>query len=116
MARILIIEDEPLIAMMLQDWLGEMGYETVGPAGSVDEAIAVIDGSQLDAALVDLHLRGVHAAAVVEHLNTVGVPFAVATGDTIPSGKDPLEGIPRLTKPYDFHSVQSTLASLLQQA
>lgn len=116
MARILVIEDEPLIAMMLQDWLGEMGYEAVGPAGSVEEAIAMIDGSQLDAALLDLHLRGVHALAVAERLNVAGVPFAVATGDTISSSKDELEGTPRLAKPYDFKTVQSTLASLLQQA
>jgi DNA-binding response OmpR family regulator len=114
-ARILIIEDEPLIAMMLQDWLGEMGYEAVGPAGSVDEAIAMIDQSQLDAALLDLHLRGVLAVAVAERLRTAGVPFAVATGDTI-SPNDQVNGTPRLAKPYDFHSVQSTLSALLQQA
>jgi len=115
-ARILIVEDEPLIAMMLQDWLGEMGYEAVGPAGSVEDAIAMIDGSRPDAALLDLHLRGVHAVAVVEHLRTAGVPFAVATGDTISSPNDQLNGTPRLAKPYDFNTVQSTLSALLQQA
>jgi DNA-binding response OmpR family regulator len=114
-ARVLIIEDEPLIAMMLQDWLGEMGYEAVGPAGSVEDAIAMIDGSQLDAALLDLHLRGVHAVAVAERLRSAGVPFAVATGDMISSPKDQLDGTPRLAKPYDYQTLQSTLAALLQQ-
>lgn len=116
MARILIIEDEPLIAMMLRDWLGELAHETVGPVGSVEDAIALIESSQLDAALLDLHLRGVLAIAVGECLQRRKVPFAVATGDTPAAPMDLFAGLPRLAKPYDFQSVESAIASLLRRA
>ena len=57
MPRILVLEDEPLIAMMLQGWLEEIGCETIGPAHTVQSALDLLQGARPDGALLDVSLR-----------------------------------------------------------
>jgi CheY-like chemotaxis protein len=52
--RVLVLEDEPLIAVMVRDWLDELGCETVGPAHTVPAALALIEGALLDGAILDM--------------------------------------------------------------
>jgi CheY-like chemotaxis protein len=58
MPRILVLEDEPLIAFMVRDWLAELGYETAGPAPSVRSALEIIAASNVDGAILDVSLNG----------------------------------------------------------
>jgi DNA-binding response OmpR family regulator len=82
--RVLVVEDEALIAMSMEDGLLEAGAEVVGPVGSVDEALALIervacDGG-LSAAVLDINLEGKAVKPVADRLAALGVPFLFATG------------------------------------
>ncbi len=116
MARILVVEDEPLIAMMLCDWLDELGHKTVGPAGTAKLAIDLTISELPDYALVDVNLAGMRSDAVAEILIGRRVPFAFATGSCAEGLAHEYPSIPTLAKPYDFEAVRSVLDQLQQVA
>ena len=80
--RILIVEDEMLIAFMLQGMLEALGYQVAGRARTVGDALAMIETDTLgiDAATLDINLGGEHANAVADALNAHGIPFIITTG------------------------------------
>lgn len=98
--RILVVEDEPLVAMDIEDVLGEMGVDAVGPASSVEGAMAAVTAGGLDGALLDVNLRGEPVTPVADALAASGTPFVFLTGygpDGIPA---PHRGRPLLIKPF----------------
>ena len=112
MSRILIVEDEPLISMMLADWLAEMGHQTVGPADSLDAAMKLLDNENFDAALLDVNLRGMRSDAVADALIARGVPFAFATGGSSEIVDPRFKGIAAVAKPYDFDAIRGLAEKL----
>lgn len=78
--RLLIIEDEPMIALDLQDLLKEAGFDVVGVAGTLDKALAFIATVQIDAAVVDANLGGISSSPAAIALQDRGVPFVVLSG------------------------------------
>jgi len=79
--KILVIEDESLVAMLLETILEDMGCETVGPISNIDEALSVIaDGTAFDGALLDVNVAGREVFPVAEVLKEKGVPFVFSTG------------------------------------
>jgi CheY-like chemotaxis protein len=110
--RILVVEDEPLIAMLLVDWLRELGYEPTGPASTMSEALDLIVGSTPDAAIVDVSLNGECCYPVAHALRERDIPFVFATGHDEALGA-PYAGAPILPKPFDFQAVKEVLARLL---
>jgi DNA-binding response OmpR family regulator len=78
--RILIVEDEPMIALSLEDLLVDAGFEIAGVAGRLDRALRLIDSVACDAAIVDTNLGGVSASPVAAALSARGVPFIVLSG------------------------------------
>jgi CheY-like chemotaxis protein len=79
--RVLVVEDEGLVAMMLEDLLGDMGCEVAGPLASVAQALDWLKaGGQADAALLDVNLGGQPVFPVAEALMARGVPIAFTTG------------------------------------
>jgi CheY-like chemotaxis protein len=82
MPRILVVDDEPLVSMLVEDWLVELGCEVVGPARSVQEGLDMAGSADLDGAILDINLGGNNSYAVAETLERRGVPFAFATGDS----------------------------------
>ena len=115
MARILIVEDEPLISMMLEEWLCEIGHEPVGPATTVDTAMALCEAGGFDIALLDLHLHGQRCDAVADILMARGVPFAFATGGSIDTVDPRYADRPTLAKPYGFDALQIVIRNLLER-
>jgi CheY-like chemotaxis protein len=113
--RILILDDEPLISMLVEDWLTELGCEVVGPARSVEEGLNIVaDSAKLDAAILDVNLGGTNSFLVADALKQRGIPFAFATGD---SGVDASAGYANpilLPKPFDFDGVKAVLGKLLR--
>jgi CheY-like chemotaxis protein len=97
--RILIVEDEFLIAMTASDMLGELGAVIVGPAATVNEALELARAENIDAALLDLNLYGHSSAIVAEALEARGIPIVFATGYERGAGKD-AAGRRVLGKPY----------------
>lgn len=78
--RILVVEDEYLIAEHIALTLEDLGYHVVGPVGTIAGALAIVRGEQLDGALLDANLAGESSAEIAVALNAHTVPFVVVTG------------------------------------
>ncbi len=77
---ILIVEDEPLIAMMLEDFILSLGHEVSGSCDSVSSALKEIEKSEFDLAILDVNLKGESVWPVASALREKGIPFVLATG------------------------------------
>lgn len=111
--RILIVEDEPLIGMVLTDYLSDAGCEAVGPAQSAEKAMQMAADETVDAALVDGNLAGRRVDQIVGTLRSRGIPFAFVTGygrEALPPG---FEDAPIVEKPFTEEQVVATLERLL---
>lgn len=109
--RILVIEDEALVAMLIEDTLLDSGFTVIGPARSVAQALQMLAGEEPDAAVLDLNLGGENSAAVADALAARSIPFLVATGygaAGLPPGH---RHVPVLPKPYD----PADLAAMLEK-
>lgn len=110
--KILIVEDDTLIAMLLEDMLSELDYEVSAIAADVDEALALADGGAFDAAVLDVSLAGKSSLPVALLLDQKNKPYIFATGyGALPAG---MEGSGRrvLNKPYQLHQLEAAMASL----
>ncbi|GAA0731529.1 response regulator [Sphingomonas japonica] len=109
--RILLVEDEPLIAMMLEDFLDALDREVAGTADCVAAALAAIEQGGIDAAILDVNLRGGEKSwPVADALAAAGIPFVVATGgDTL---ADAHRDRPVLAKPFTMDGVEKALGAL----
>ncbi|MGO9483177.1 MAG: response regulator [Rhodomicrobium sp.] len=116
MPRILIVDDEPLISMLLEDWLNELGHEVVGPANNVASALALIESGGPNAAILDVTLGSETGYPVAERLAERNIPFVFATGHAEGSLLPPHAGAPVLTKPFDFAAVRAAIAGMVEKA
>lgn len=112
MARILVLDDEALIAMMLADWLEELGHETIGPAYSVPEALQLIEQQLPDAAILDVNVANVRSDAVAEVLFAKNIPIAFATGSQTDAISDKFAGALSMMKPFDFEIASNIINRL----
>lgn len=108
--RVLVVEDEPLVAMLLEDMLSDLGCTVVGVAGSLDEAVAHATGAELDVAILDVNLGAQSSAPVAAALSGRGVPFVFATGYGESGVPEAFRGRPALQKPYGMQDVARLLA------
>jgi len=116
MARVLVADDEPLIAMIVEDWLAELQFETAGPVGSVREALALIETIAVDAAILDVRLIDGNSYAVAEQLQARDIPFVFATGRGSDELDERFKNAPTLSKPFDFEGLRRALAGLLPRS
>src|ERR671919_3069546 len=98
--RVMVVEDEMLVAMELETLLEEQGCAVMGPAPTADRALALIDQELPDAAVLDVNLNGQTALPVVKALRAQGVPFVLATGYGHALQPE-LRQAPRVDKPVD---------------
>ena len=111
--QILIVEDEPLIAMMLEDFLEVLDKQPAGTADCVSAALEKLEQGGVDAAILDVNLRGGEKSTpVAEALAERGIPFVFATGGGEDSVDDRFRDRPRLMKPFTMDGVAKALASL----
>ena len=115
MPRILIVDDEPLISMMVEGWLNELGCEVVGPAGSVQDGLKLIASRELDAAILDINLGGQDCYLMANTLEQRGVPFAFASGGSDLRAAQSFKNPIFLQKPFDFQGVKTVLGKLLKR-
>jgi DNA-binding response OmpR family regulator len=99
--RILVVEDEALVAMLVEDALVDAGFAVLGPARSVAQALEMLRAETPDAAVLDLNLGGENSLSVADALAARGIPFLVATGYGAAGLPAHLRHIPVLPKPYD---------------
>jgi DNA-binding response OmpR family regulator len=112
MARILVVEDEALIAAMVEQWLVEAGCTTIGPVGTVAAAMALLEDQKVDAAILDITLGLDTSFAIADRLTTMGVPFAFSTGHTDSALLPRYRGSLTLSKPFDFDALGRVVAEL----
>ena len=111
--RILVVEDDPLVAMMLEDALGALGHDIVGDAGDIASALGHIATGEFDAAIVDVYLEsGLPCDAVAEALAARSVPFLVAAGGFVGQPGPRWYDRAILAKPFTVDSLEAALASL----
>jgi len=116
-SRILVVEDEALIAMQLKADLESVGHHVVGPARSLEAGISLANEKEIDVALVDVSLGPETSAPIADALLAKKVPFAFVTGySDAPMLPEYLREMPRLTKPYALADVQRILGDLLKLA
>jgi CheY-like chemotaxis protein len=111
--RVLLVEDEMIVAWLLADMLDDLGCAIVGPATSVNQALAIIDAEAIDAAVLDVNLNGQMSYPVADVLVSRGVPFLFSTGYDRNRLLDGYRIFPVLQKPFHRSELGDTLAKLL---
>ena len=115
--RVLIVEDEFLLAMELETLVEGGGCTVLGPVSCVDHALALLDGEPPDAALLDVNLRGERATPIAAALMALGVPFVLITGYSRPQLSEPeLRDAPRIDKPVNRRSLTRAVKNALDAA
>jgi len=105
-ARVLLVEDEALVALMIQETLAEFGFDVLGPVGTLSEALAAARERRIDAAVLDINLGDELVYTVAEILAQRGIPFVFVTGYDADSIDARFSGIPVLQKPIERESLQ----------
>ena len=114
MARILIVDDEPLIAMLAQDWLEDLGHQSIGPAHDLKTAMSLTD-EPMDAAILDVTLGASKSYDVARRLQAIAVPFAFSSGAPEPICGE-FDGALTLPKPFDFEAFRLVVDELVSRA
>lgn len=108
--RVLVVEDESLVAMLLETILEDMGCIPVGPASTVEEGLATAAGAEpLDAALLDVNVAGRQVFPIAEALKDRGVPFVFSTGYGEGGLPDEWRGHPTVQKPFTEAAIRMAL-------
>jgi CheY-like chemotaxis protein len=109
--RVLVIEDELMIRMLLQDMLDDLGHTLAGEAGRIDEAVMLAKQAEFDVAILDVNLNGEPISPVVEILVERGLPFVFATGYGQRGVPEPYRRTPTLQKPFQADALAQALAA-----
>jgi CheY-like chemotaxis protein len=110
--RVLIVEDEMLVAMMIEDALLDLGLEVAGTAGTIEEALAAVAKNGFDCAILDVHLHGKDVYPVADALAARGMPFVFATGYGRGGLAPKYQDRPSLPKPFNGYDLERALAKL----
>jgi CheY-like chemotaxis protein len=115
-SRVLVVEDEYLIRMLLEDMLVELGYEVAAAVGSIAEARALAAGNEFNVAILDVNLDGEEIFPVADILATRKTPFVFVTGYGEHGLPERFRGRPTLQKPFQADQLKNTLVDLLAPA
>ena len=109
--RVLVVEDELMIRMLLQDMLADLGHRLAGEAGGIEEALALAKEGAFDVAILDVNLNGQPISPVVEILIDRGLPFVFATGYGQRGVPEPYRQTPTLQKPFQSDALAQAIAA-----
>jgi CheY-like chemotaxis protein len=112
--RVLIVEDEMLVAMNIEDMLLDLGHEVAGLATRLAPALALAGESEIDAAVLDVNLAGEHSFPVADLLDKRGIPFLFATGYGLGGIEERYRGRVVLQKPFRLADLGAALRSAVQ--
>jgi CheY-like chemotaxis protein len=114
--HVLLVEDEELVAMTMVEELQSRGWLIVGPAGTLEEAQALVSsGVHLDAAILDINLQGRWVHTLADELKARGVPFVVCTGYEMIDPDGRFATAPLIAKPIAPHRLGSALEELINR-
>lgn len=114
--RVLVVEDEMMVSMLMEDYLADLGCRMVGPGATLDEALSLAEEGDFDAAVLDLNLGGSHTFPLADVLEAKGVPFAFATGYGQGGLRDQDRSRPVLQKPFVLDDLEAVVEELKVQA
>jgi DNA-binding response OmpR family regulator len=114
--EILIVEDEPLISMMLEDFLLSLGHQVSAICETVGEALAACDGPSFDLAILDVNLKGTSVWPVAARLREMGVPFVLASGGHVDPPPPEFAAVPMIDKPYTIDRVTPAIEAAMSGA
>lgn len=110
--RILVVEDEMMIALLIEVTLQELGCVVVGPVSTLDAALLLAREATLDAAILDVTIRGGDVYPVAKALRDRGIPFVLASGYGDWALPEAVQDQPRLTKPFTPRDLEAQIRLL----
>jgi CheY-like chemotaxis protein len=110
--RVLVVEDELMIRMLLEGMLTDLGHSVAAEAGGIEEALTLAKEAEFDVAVLDVNLNGKPITPVVEVLVARGLPFVFASGYGQRGVPEPYRNSPALQKPFQ----SDALAKAIEQA
>ena len=113
--RVLLVEDEVMVAWVLEDMLAELGCTVVGPAARVDQALAMIEAEAVDAVVLDVNLNGERSYPVADALAARGVPFVFSTGYNKNGLHAGYLGFPMLQKPFELSTLDELISRFIAE-
>lgn len=111
--RVLIVEDEPLLAMNIEDMLTELGHLVTGTATRIDKALSLAEAGEFNLAVLDINLAGSNTFQVAAVLRKRGIPFIFTSGYGADGLVDGYRGAHLLTKPFGPRELEHMIAKLL---
>jgi CheY-like chemotaxis protein len=114
--RVLFVEDETLIAVLIEEALQDLGCIVVGPVAKLEVALALARTETLDAAVLDVNIRGGDVFPVAELLRSRAIPFVLATGYGDWALPEAFRHQPRLGKPFTLQALTNSVSRLLGKA
>jgi CheY-like chemotaxis protein len=111
--RILLVEDEAIIALAIEDMLVELGCHVVGPALSLGAARTLADNERLDGAVLDINLGGHTTEEIARTLKSRGIPFCFSTGYGVAGVSGDFDDVPVLQKPYQMGKLAECLSAIV---
>ena len=113
--RILVVEDEGIVAWWLEDLLRDLGCEVIGPAAKLEEAHQLVAQQSMDAAILDINVGGETVFPVADRLLELGIPFVFATGYGPAGLADRHRNRTVIQKPYSLETLKPILAQVLRR-
>jgi len=111
--RVLVAEDEPLIAMMMEDFLDLLGHQVVGPVETAAEGAKLAGEGGIDVAICDVNLRDGPSWPVLDAIKAEGKPYIIATGGHVDAPPAAHAGAPQLAKPYTLDGLRDVLEKVM---
>jgi len=111
--RVLVVEDETLVAMLIEDMCADLCCDVVGPATTLEDALKATSQGDFDVAVIDMNLAGLKADPVIAELRRRSIPFAIASG-AAEVDHDPRVNLV-LSKPFSFDQLADCMAKLAAQ-
>lgn len=112
-ARVLIVEDEGMVAMLLEDMLADLGHQTIATVNMLEQAAQLIAQNELDLAILDVNLNGKTTYPLAEELKQRNIPFIFATGYGHSGLAAEWRDRPVLQKPFQLQDLEQALATVL---
>ena len=114
--RILVVEDEALVSMLIEDTLVDLGHEVAAVASRLPEACELARSEAIDFAILDVNLGGKPSFPVAEILSERGIPFAFATGYGSRGLDGKFQEVPTLAKPFTEADIEKLIAANKKRA
>ena len=108
-----MVEDEALVAMLIDEMLCDLGFAVVGPAARLERALEIAKSEPFDAAVLDVNLAGEKSFPIADVLRERQIPFIFATGYGASGIGDRFKGVIVLQKPFQAHHLQQAISAIL---